>query len=144
MRSRKVLRILLAAVILLGLLPAAGQPAHAGHKKDTDIAWPVTNGNIYFDKDTGTVTDCDRSVTAAAIPDSIGGVAVRCIGYEAFEECPKLESVTIPDSVTEIQLDAFSRCTGLTSLTMGNGVKLIGRLAFYGCRGLKSLTLPTA
>ena len=35
---------------------------------DTIVAYPVTGGNIYFDTATGTITDCDASVTEAVIP----------------------------------------------------------------------------
>ena len=64
------------------------------------------------------------------------------IKSNAFYECTKLTSVTIPDSVTSIGEHAFSDCTGLTSVTIGNSVTSIGGGAFYGCNGLKSITIP--
>ena len=64
------------------------------------------------------------------------------IKSNAFYECTKLTSVTIPDSVTSIGEHAFSDCTGLTSVTIGNSVTSIGDYAFDGCNGLKSITIP--
>ena len=64
------------------------------------------------------------------------------IKSNAFYECTKFTSVTIPDSVTSIGEHAFSDCTGLTSVTIGNSVTSIGDYAFDGCNGLKSITIP--
>ena len=38
------------------------------------VTYAVIGGNIYFDPSTGTITDCDSSVTEAIIPSSINGV----------------------------------------------------------------------
>lgn len=71
------------------------------------------------------------------IPDG-----VTIIGYQAFEECSGLTSVTIPDSVTSIGSYAFNGCTGLTSVTIGNSVTSIGDSAFAFCSGLTGVTIP--
>ncbi|MBQ9949840.1 MAG: leucine-rich repeat domain-containing protein, partial [Clostridia bacterium] len=63
------------------------------------------------------------------------------IGEGAFEDCTGLTSVTIPDSVTEIDTHAFEGCTGLTSVTIPNSVTRIGGSAFEGCTGLTSVTI---
>ena len=54
--------------------------------------------------------------------------------------------MVIPDTigglpVTTIRYDAFSDCTGLTSVTIGNGVSSIGEQAFSGCTGLTAITV---
>ena len=64
------------------------------------------------------------------------------IKSNAFYECTKLTSVTIPDSVTSIGEHAFWSCTGLTSVTIGNSVTSIGQAAFWSCTGLTSVTIP--
>ena len=51
-----------------------------GVQSNTDVAYAVERGNIYFDKAKGTITDCDESVTKASIPAEIDGVAVTSIG----------------------------------------------------------------
>ena len=66
------------------------------------------------------------------------------IGYQAFNSCSSLTSVTIPNSVTSIGNYAFSGCRGLTSLTIPNSVTSIGDWAFDGCRGLTSVSLPNS
>ncbi|MET2999605.1 leucine-rich repeat protein, partial [Flavobacterium psychrophilum] len=48
-------------------------------------------------------------------------------------------SVTIPNSVTDIENGAFFSCSGLTSVTIPNSVTAIGKDAFAGCRSLKTV-----
>ena len=66
---------------------------------------------------------------------------VTSIGDDAFSDCTRLSSITIPDSVTSIGTRAFSNCTGLTNITIPNSVISIGLGAFYECTGLTSITI---
>jgi len=59
--------------------------------------------------------------------------SVTSIGKHAFNNCPSLASVTIPNSVTSIGDCAFIRCSGLTSVTIPNSVTSIYDSAFYDC-----------
>ena len=69
---------------------------------------------------------------------------VTSIGVEAFRNCFRLTSVTIPNSVTSIGVEAFRGCTGLTSVTIPNSVISISDKAFYSCGGLTSVTIPNS
>ena len=66
-----------------------------------------------------------------AIPEGI-----TKIGWNAFEGCANLTSVTIPAGVTEIGGGAFDGCAKLTSVTIPEGVTEIERSAFDGCKKL--------
>ena len=109
---------------------------------DTIVAYPVTGGNIYFDTATGTITDCDISVTEAVIPAVINDVRVTSIGWRAFYECSSLTSVMIPDSVTSIWGGSFSDCSSLISIIIPDSVTSIWDQAFSGCSSLISITIP--
>ena len=70
------------------------------------------------------------------------GQSVVMIGVEAFQDCIKLRSVTIPYSVTSIQNYAFRGCSILASITIGNSVQIIGQGAFQDCIQLIAVTIP--
>ena len=61
-----------------------------------------------------------------------------------FEECTSLESITIPNNVTEIGSNAFWGCSSLTSIEIPNSVTKIGTDAFYGCSSLTSIEIPNS
>lgn len=68
---------------------------------------------------------------------------VTSIGKEAFKShFYKLESVTIPNSVTSIGAGAFSQCFWLTSVILPNGLTTIEEATFQACSRLKSITIP--
>ncbi len=70
---------------------------------------------------------------------SIGLSNIEYIGIAAFSGCGSLQSVTIPNSVTNIGNNAFSGCKAfsgcgsLQSVTIPNSVTNIGNNAFSGC-----------
>lgn len=117
--KKKLLKLVLALCLLLALMPQTSLTAAA--YSDTDITYAVEGGNIYFDKGTGTITDCDGTVTVANIPAEIDGVAVTSIAYNGFQDCKSLTSVTIPDSVTSINSSVFDGCTSLTGIWVSEG-----------------------
>jgi hypothetical protein len=82
--------------------------------------------------------NCSR-LTSVTIPNS-----VTTIGDRAFDGCSGLTSVTIPNSVTTIGESAFSGCRGLTSVTIGNSVTTIGSYAFAYCSSLISVIIPNS
>ena len=59
------------------------------------------------------------------------------MGIFNFNNCINLTSVTIPNSVTNID-SAFSGCGSLTNVIIGNGVTNIS-FAFNGCSSLSSV-----
>jgi hypothetical protein len=65
------------------------------------------------------------------------------IGYHAFDRCPNLTGITIPNGVTSIGESAFYECTSLTSVTIPNSVTSIWNEAFNGCTNLRNITIKT-
>ena len=108
----------------------------------TDYKYEVEGGYIYFDESTGSITDCDESVTAAVIPSEINGVKVTDIRSFAFDKCSNLTRITISEGISSIGLHAFYKCSSLTSVIIPEGITRIGGSAFYGCSSLTNITVP--
>ncbi len=66
------------------------------------------------------------------------GKNISVIGESAFSCCP-IESIVIPESVTEIRQCAFSSCTHLKSAVLPDSLTSIGDSAFYGCLELEEI-----
>lgn len=76
------------------------------------------------------------------IPAQYHEKPVISIEQWAFFDNQTMTSVTIPNSVTEINADAFNECKSLKNVILGNNVKSLGFGAFQGCIALESINLP--
>lgn len=79
-----------------------------------------------------------RGITGIIMPSSIIE-----IGEEAFENCTKLTSLSIPNNVKNISRHAFCG-SGLKSISIPNSVTSIGENAFGGCNALRNVSLPNS
>ena len=132
--KKKVLTMLVLSLLLaVGITSAAWAEI---------VQYPVPGGNLQFDTETGTITECSQKVTEANIPAEINGVAVTAIGGSAFSCCYELTNVTIPDGVTKIGEQAFYACDALTKLTLPEGIEEIGNSAFIMCSKLADINIP--
>lgn len=96
-----------------------------------------SDGNCIIETATNTLLfGCKASV----IPDD---GSVTKIGERAFY-FSSVESIVIPDTVTEIGNLAFAKCENLAEVTLSEGLKTIGRNAFGGCTALKEIELPAS
>ena len=127
-------------------------PATLGGKEVTSIGNDAFSRNAYIESLTvpegvGRIgnyafANCAnlRSITVSA--ETVGWQAFTNIERGAFSDCGALESITIPDSVTQIDPYMASACPSLTSFTIGSGVNYIPENAFSGCTSLAAVTIP--
>ena len=66
---------------------------------------------------------------------------VEWVSSGAFMGCD-LESLTLPQSLREIQYNAFAECTNLTEVSFAFGLEYIGVNAFADCSSLRTVILP--
>ncbi|MCH5164368.1 MAG: leucine-rich repeat domain-containing protein [Clostridiales bacterium] len=116
-------------------------------KEGIDIPYKMYDDILYcrifgFEFDgTFSVVDVRKEIISASIKVEIDDISVTSIGARAFNDCDRLESITIPDNVINIGDYAFWHCDGLKNVTIGNGVINIGKYAFYECSSLESVTI---
>ena len=68
------------------------------------------------------------------VPDGI-----TCIGQDAFMGC-KAKTITLPDSVVEIEDNSFYGCHSLEKISFSKNVKKIGWMAFWFSEKLKEIS----
>ena len=109
------------------------------------------NSNLYSEYECGTYVGDEDNPYAVLIGLTYNNLstykineATKHIAYGVFNDCKRLTSITIPDSVTSIGSRAFAGCDSLTSVTIGNSVTSIGDYAFAGCDSLTSVTIPNS
>lgn len=59
-----------------------------------------------------------------------------------FANCPGLETIVIPDTVTIVEAQGFYNCTNLQNVTLSNKMTTIGNSAFEGCEELPAIVTP--
>ncbi|MBR2870184.1 MAG: leucine-rich repeat protein [Clostridia bacterium] len=98
-------------------------------------------GSIIFSADLSSVTSIGKGafsgtrVQSITIPNGITQILP-----DTFANCSFLSSVTLPQSVLEIRDSAFKNCSALSSINLEN-VELIDFSAFESCASLKQVTL---
>ena len=75
------------------------------------------------------------------IPSEVNGYTVIEIGYNAFNSCLGVTSVSIPNTVKTIRPYAFANCSGMTSISIPSSVKNIEEGAFSYCTSLTSVNI---
>lgn len=121
------------------LLPAAVQ---------AQFLFTINNGAV-------TITGYTDTATSVVIPESLDGYPVTAIGPAAFMRNNGIDTVSIPDTVTNIGTNAFEGCAYLTGITVDpanpafsslNGVLFNQNqtvlIAFPGDDALGSYTIP--
>lgn len=77
------------------------------------------------------------------VPAAIDGLPVKKIAGLAFYSGAKVEKVTLPTGLTELDENAFYYCTELKSVKIPDTVTKIGGKCFSWCTSLKSISLPS-
>lgn len=167
--KKRVLSLVLALVLCLGLLPATALAAE-------DRSGELSDGNVTyrFDGRTGTLTisgtgtmdrvtytftsssgnltfinrmlawpwsyeEWNNEIVSVVIEEGVTGIN----GWGMFHGCRELTSVTFPDSLTSVKSEQmFWGCSKLTDVTLGRGLTNIPSKMFQHCSGLTSVTIP--
>ena len=139
MKNKKGTRLGSIVIVIMMLTGAffVASSAPVSAAQDGAYTYSVINNMAVISAYTGTGG-------AVVIPSMLGGYSVTSIGALAFNNAAGflVTSITIPSSVTSIDIYAFDGCSSLRSITMVNGLLDIGTGAFEGCSSVVSLTVP--
>ena len=127
-------------------VPAAGTTL----KEKTGREYKVTKSDSSKGKPSVTITKLsakEKKAKKVTIPKTvtINNVKYRVTGIaaKAFKNSKKLQSIVIPDTITEIGAGSFEGCKNLKSVTIGKNVTSIGKNAFKNCKNLKKITVKS-
>lgn len=116
----------------------------SGDKQESGIFVITSDGTVYMkDRQSGFYSnEYERSTKEVIIPSEINGIKVKKLGDYMFCNYNALESVGIPDSVTEIGNGVFYGCWKIANIVIPDNVKSIGKEAFLDCKKLTSVIIP--
>jgi len=152
--KRKSIAVL-AFVLVIAFTACSKINAQSGGKSSSGgKASPVSDFSYDLTKDgTGIIiTDYTGQGGNVVIPSTIENYPVKRIGNYAFQgeedeyavnNCDKITSIVVPDSVEEIGFKAFAYINELTQVTLPNGLKIIQHTMFKDCKKLKKANLPS-
>ena len=127
-------------------VPAAGTTL----KEKTGREYKVTKSDSSKGKPSVTITKLsakDKKAKKVTIPKTVTvdnvEYQVTGIAAKAFKNSKKLQSIVIPDTITEIGAGSFEGCKNLKSVTIGKNVTSIGKNAFKNCKNLKKITVKS-
>ena len=116
----------------------------SGDKQESGIFVITSDGTVYLkDRQSGFYTDKhEYSTKEVIIPSEINGIKVKKLGDYMFCNYHSLESVGIPDGITEIGNGVFYGCWKIANIVIPDNVKSIGKDAFLDCKKLTSVIIP--
>ncbi len=100
--------------------------------------------NFVFDAGLGALeTDgCVNDSREIELPSSIDGRRVTTIKMAGLVSYPYLETLVMPDSITQMEAYAFYDSIYLRSAKLSNSLRSISEGAFGRCRSLMSIVIP--
>ena len=83
------------------------------------------------------VVEYSTGLKRATVADGI-----EVVGNRTFRRCANLETVALPNTLTEIGPAVFQSCSKLANITIPESVTTIGEGAFAECTALTSINIP--
>ena len=108
-----------------------------------DVAYIAKYGEVVI------TSAADEATTVRAVVESSTGLTratvadgIEVVGNRTFRKCANLETVALPNTLTEIGPAVFQSCSKLANITIPESVTTIGEGAFAECTALTSINIP--
>ena len=144
MQFKKVLSILLVAVMLLSVMPLSAYAASSG-TFNTGLSWNIDDDGLLTFSGSGAIPK-EGFERNADVKKVIINNSVTEIGSYAFYGCGNLTEVDIQNPSVSLPSNTaaqFSRCNNLTTVTIPEGVTIITQSMFRDCTSLTTIKLPS-
>lgn len=146
---KKMLTLLLAFVVIIGLIPVAmatepteeTKPVRGEFECGDDLTWAYADGVLTI-TGSGEMDDYEEAAPWAAYKDEIEKVVldgVTYIGARAFKDFDELETVEFGSKLKEIGTEAFYSCEDLEKIELPATFKIFGESSFLGCTDLEEI-----
>lgn len=137
MKVLKSLAYLISTAYLLCAMPEFRAFPVSATEEITEMKyWDPSNGNFYYIHH-GDSIEITKAIggNTFCIPEEIDGVPITQIADGAFSEI-RFSALRLPSGVTTIPENAFQNCTRLQTVILSNTLERIAENAFDGCTNL--------
>lgn len=108
--------------------------------------WDADNNGELSYTEAAKVTDLGLSIAGGAyvtLEDLQYFTGVTVLEVNCFQNCTKLERITLPENLVILNNRIFYGCKNLKEVRLPAGIIAIGANTFYGCSALTSVTVDT-
>ena len=78
----------------------------------------------------------NTALTSVMLPESL-----TCV-YNAFQNCTKLESISLPKNMKSLYSNAFANCVNLKTIVLPENLERLDYRFFYNCTSLQEINIP--
>lgn len=141
-KAVKIMSVFMSAMLSVSTLSLI--PTTASALESSDNSQVITSGDYKYILNDGnaTITGYTGDSAEITLPGFIDGYKVASVGDYAFSGNQKLETITLPITLTSLGSSAFAESNALKTVNFSDNLKKIGVSAFYGCKSLTSIKIP--
>ncbi len=119
-------------------------PAAIGRSQVSSLADKLFQGRFIrhcvLPESLRTIGKCTFAMSALEtlhMPNAVSDIPAQC-----FADCGDLQAITLPNGLKRIREEAFSGCRALWEITLPDETDFLGDRAFSGCTALRRISLP--
>lgn len=109
-----------------------------------EVYYEYEDFTYYLDNEDGAViSEYSGDSDTIIVPSSLGGEAIRAIGFSAFSGLTNVKKIVLPDTLYYIYPAAFKGMTSLTSINIPKYCRSFSKMAFEDCSSITDIDFST-